>query len=178
MRDFRTAARPAGARIKMRKRKVIYPPAKTATRRQTPPGLVGGEPIRVRESLVSIDTNALNGRAGLKVGDKVRMGAPGSTPVKPRSSSDWPPAPSPRPSCAPSRRTRQVRRSTSSRSASRPQARRATRRARGPADRLGRRRRLPTALRRRSSAPNRTSMSIPWSWFVVLVHRRTSPAHR
>ena len=61
----------------MRKRKVIYPPAKTATRRQTPPGLVGGEPIRVRESLVSIDTNALNGRAGLKVGDKVRIGGSG-----------------------------------------------------------------------------------------------------
>ena len=61
----------------MRKRKVIYPPAKTATRRQTPPGLVGGEPIRVRESLVSIDTNALNGRAGLKIGDKVRIGGSG-----------------------------------------------------------------------------------------------------
>jgi hypothetical protein len=61
----------------MRKRKVIYPPAKTATRRATPPGLVGGEPIRVRESLVSIDTNALNGRAGLKVGDKVRIGGTG-----------------------------------------------------------------------------------------------------
>jgi hypothetical protein len=61
----------------MRKRKVVYPPAKTATRRQTPPGLVGGEPIRVRESLVSIDTNALNGRAGLKIGDRVRIGGTG-----------------------------------------------------------------------------------------------------
>ena len=61
----------------MRKRKVVYPPAKTATRRQTPPGLVGGEPIRVRESLVSIDTTALDGRAGLKIGDKVRIGGTG-----------------------------------------------------------------------------------------------------
>lgn len=61
----------------MRKRKVIYPPAKTATRRTAPPGLVGGEPMRVRESLVSIDTNALNGRAGLKVGDRVRIGGTG-----------------------------------------------------------------------------------------------------
>lgn len=61
----------------MRKRKVVYPPAKTATRRATPPGLVGGEPIRVRESLVSIDTNALNGRASLKIGDKVRIGGSG-----------------------------------------------------------------------------------------------------
>jgi hypothetical protein len=61
----------------MRKRKVVYPPAKTATRRATPPGLVGGEPVRVRESLVTIDTSALDGRAGIKIGDRVRIGGSG-----------------------------------------------------------------------------------------------------
>lgn len=60
----------------MRKRKVVYPPPRTATKRAPAPG-VAGEPIRVRESLVAIDMTALAGRTGLKVGDRVRIAGTG-----------------------------------------------------------------------------------------------------
>ena len=61
-----------------RKRKVNYPPAKTATRSAPAPGVVGA-PGRTesRNSVVAIDTNALKGRTGLSVGDRVRIAGSG-----------------------------------------------------------------------------------------------------
>ena len=53
-----------------RKRKVVYPPARTATRQ---PQNQGPDPTYVRQSVVAIDLNAGSGRDGLAVGDRVRI---------------------------------------------------------------------------------------------------------
>lgn len=60
----------------MRKRKVTYPPAKTANK-PTPRAGAGPEPAYVRQTVVSIDLNAAAGRSGLRVGDKVRINGAG-----------------------------------------------------------------------------------------------------
>ena len=59
----------------MRKRKVVYPVARTATR-QTRPG-AGGDPAYVRSTVAAIDLAALNIRTDLSVGDRVRIGGAG-----------------------------------------------------------------------------------------------------
>ncbi len=59
-----------------RKRKVIYPPARTSKRPGPPPGVVG-DPTHVRPTVVSIDVTATTGRSGLRVGDRVRIGGSG-----------------------------------------------------------------------------------------------------
>ena len=51
------------------KRKVNYPPARTATRQPRP----AGDPATTRRGPVTIETDAAKGRAGLKVGDRVRI---------------------------------------------------------------------------------------------------------
>ena len=58
----------------MRKRKVNYPVAKTATKRVIPPG---ADASMVRPNLANIDLTAGAGRAGLSVGDRVRIQASG-----------------------------------------------------------------------------------------------------
>jgi hypothetical protein len=58
----------------MRKRKVNYPVAKTATKRAPAPGSDGS---MVRPNLANIDLTAGLGRAGLAVGDRVRIQASG-----------------------------------------------------------------------------------------------------
>jgi hypothetical protein len=58
----------------VRKRKVNYPVAKTATRRVVPPG---SEASLVRPNLANIDLTAGAGRPGLAVGDTVRIQASG-----------------------------------------------------------------------------------------------------
>lgn len=58
----------------MRKRKVTYPVAKTATRRAPAPG---SDASIVRPNLATIDLTAGAGRAGLAVGDRVRIEASG-----------------------------------------------------------------------------------------------------
>lgn len=60
-----------------RKRKVSYPPPRTATRQAPPPGIVGGDPAYVRPTVVSIDVNAASGRSGLSIGDRVRINGGG-----------------------------------------------------------------------------------------------------
>jgi len=55
-----------------RKRKVNYPPARTATRPAPAVG-AGPEPAYVRPTVVTIDLNAGTGRRGLTVGDRVRI---------------------------------------------------------------------------------------------------------
>lgn len=54
----------------MRKRKVNYPPAKTATRRAPAPT---PDPSFERPSLAKINLSAGAGRAGFAVGDRVRV---------------------------------------------------------------------------------------------------------
>lgn len=59
-----------------RKRRVVYPPPRTSTRQPRPgePGGVGGPPVEyVRPTVASINLSAGAGRAGLKVGDRVRI---------------------------------------------------------------------------------------------------------
>ena len=60
-----------------RKRRVVYPPPRTQTRQPRPgePGGVGGPPAveYVRPTVASINLSAGAGRAGLKVGDRVRI---------------------------------------------------------------------------------------------------------
>jgi hypothetical protein len=56
----------------VRKRKVTYPVAKTATKRAPAPG-AGPEPLYVRPTVASIDLTAAGGRGGLSVGDRVRI---------------------------------------------------------------------------------------------------------
>lgn len=51
------------------KRKVNYPPARTATRQPRP----AGDPAAMRRGPVTIDLDAAKGRPGLKVGDRVRI---------------------------------------------------------------------------------------------------------
>lgn len=55
-----------------RKRKVNYPPARTATR-PAPPAGAGPEPVYVRPTVVTIDLTAGTGRRDLRVGDRVRI---------------------------------------------------------------------------------------------------------
>lgn len=54
-----------------RKRKTVYPPARTDTR-QPPQVGTGPEPFP-RPTVASIDLSASRGRAGLSVGDRVRI---------------------------------------------------------------------------------------------------------
>lgn len=59
-----------------RKRRVVYPPPRTSTRQPRPgePGTPGGPPAEyVRPTVASINLAAGAGRAGLKVGDRVRI---------------------------------------------------------------------------------------------------------
>ena len=58
----------------MRKRKVNYPVAKTATKRAPAPG---SDASFVRPNLATIDPTARTGRSGLAVGDRVRIQAAG-----------------------------------------------------------------------------------------------------
>jgi hypothetical protein len=58
----------------VRKRKVDYPVAKTATRRAPAPG---SDSSPVRPNLATIDLTAGAGRAGLAVGQRVRIQASG-----------------------------------------------------------------------------------------------------
>jgi hypothetical protein len=63
--------------VPSRKRRVVYPPPRTQTRQPRPgePGGVGGPPAveYVRPTVASINLSAGAGRAGLKVGDRVRI---------------------------------------------------------------------------------------------------------
>ncbi len=57
-----------------KRKKVFYPVAKTSTRRQPLPG---SDQSAVRPNLASIDMTAGVGRAGLSIGDRVRIQASG-----------------------------------------------------------------------------------------------------
>lgn len=59
-----------------RKRKVNYPPPRTATRQPTPGG-AGPAPNQARPTVVSIDVTAGAGRAGFSVGDRVLISGTG-----------------------------------------------------------------------------------------------------
>lgn len=59
----------------MRKRKVNYPAAKTATKRAPAPA---PDPAFVRPNLATIDLTAGAGQAGVSVGDRVRIEAAGT----------------------------------------------------------------------------------------------------
>ncbi len=65
-----------------RKRRTVYPPPRNATRPPRPgePGGPGGPPLGepyVRPTVASINLSASTGRAGLKVGDRVRINGTG-----------------------------------------------------------------------------------------------------
>src|ERR671921_384533 len=65
-----------------RKRRTVYPPPRNAVRPPRPgePGGPGGPPIGepyVRPTVASINLSASTGRAGLKVGDRVRISGTG-----------------------------------------------------------------------------------------------------
>jgi hypothetical protein len=60
----------------VRKRKVNYPVAKTATKGARNP-LVPGDPRGLRAPATTIDMTALEGRDDLSVGDRVRIGGGG-----------------------------------------------------------------------------------------------------
>ncbi len=60
----------------MRKRKVTYPPAKTANRPAPATGLPTDPPY-VRPTVATIDLTASKGRAGLTVGARVRIAGSG-----------------------------------------------------------------------------------------------------
>jgi hypothetical protein len=60
----------------VRKRKVNYPPAKTANRPPPPTGLPNDTPM-VRPTVATIDLTAGKGRAGLSVGGRVRIAGTG-----------------------------------------------------------------------------------------------------
>ncbi len=60
----------------MRKRKVTYPPAKTANRPAPASGLPTDVPY-VRPTVATIDLNAGKGRTGLAVGGRVRISGTG-----------------------------------------------------------------------------------------------------
>ncbi|MFN8621469.1 MAG: hypothetical protein U0869_12065 [Chloroflexota bacterium] len=55
------------------KRKVNYPPARTATRQPRPTG----DPSVLRRGPVTIEVDAAKGRGDLKVGDRVRIAGTG-----------------------------------------------------------------------------------------------------
>jgi hypothetical protein len=59
-----------------RKRKTVYPPARTDTKPAPRPG-AGPEAPYVRPTVATIDLNAGSGRAGLSVGDRVRIAGGG-----------------------------------------------------------------------------------------------------
>jgi hypothetical protein len=59
-----------------RKRKVTYPPPKTATRGTTPFG-AGNDPPGGRSSVASINPRAVEGKDNLTVGQRVRITASG-----------------------------------------------------------------------------------------------------
>ena len=72
----RRTAKENRALVPARKRRVVYPPPRTSTRQPRPgePGTPGGPPTEyVRPTVASINLNAGAGRAGLKVGDRVRI---------------------------------------------------------------------------------------------------------
>jgi hypothetical protein len=65
-----------------RKRRTVYPPPRNQTRPPRPgePGGPGGPPlgeVYVRPTVASINLSASTGRAGLKVGDRVRISGTG-----------------------------------------------------------------------------------------------------
>ena len=60
----------------MRKRKVTYPVARTATRQPRSAGLPG-DPGYVRSTVANINLAALDVRTDLKVGDRVKIGGGG-----------------------------------------------------------------------------------------------------
>ena len=60
----------------MKRRKVTYPVAKTHTKGAPRPG-AGGDVVMVRPNLASIDLTAIAGKAGLKVGARVRINGSG-----------------------------------------------------------------------------------------------------
>lgn len=60
----------------MPRRKVTYPPAKTANRPAPPTGLTDDTPY-VRPTVATIDLTAGKGRAGLSVGGRVRISGTG-----------------------------------------------------------------------------------------------------
>ena len=65
-----------------RKRRTVYPPPRNATRPPRPgePGGPGGPPVGepyVRPTVASINLSASTGRAGLSVGDRVRINGTG-----------------------------------------------------------------------------------------------------
>jgi hypothetical protein len=60
----------------VRKRKVNYPPAKTANRPPPPTGLPNDTPM-VRPTVATIDLTAGKGRTGLAVGGRVRIAGSG-----------------------------------------------------------------------------------------------------
>lgn len=65
-----------------RKRRTVYPPPRNATRPPRPgePGGPGGPPLGepyVRPTVASINLSASTGRAGLTVGDRVRISGTG-----------------------------------------------------------------------------------------------------
>lgn len=60
----------------MRKRKVTYPVARTATRQVRTAGLPG-DPGYVRSTVAEINLAALTGRDDISVGDRVRIGGGG-----------------------------------------------------------------------------------------------------
>lgn len=65
-----------------RKRRTVYPPPRNATRPPRPgePGGPGGPPVGepyVRPTVASINLSASTGRAGLSIGDRVRISGTG-----------------------------------------------------------------------------------------------------
>jgi len=65
-----------------RKRRTVYPPPRNATRPPRPgePGGPGGPPVGepyVRPTVASINLSASTGRAGLSIGDRVRINGTG-----------------------------------------------------------------------------------------------------
>ena len=77
--DARTAEAnypPQGAADAMRKRKVTYPVARTATKQPRVAGLPG-DPTYVRSTVATINLQALDVREDLKVGHRVKIGGEG-----------------------------------------------------------------------------------------------------
>src|SRR3954464_15913221 len=60
-----------GATVATRKRKTVYPPARTNTKQPPRPG--AGPETYVRPTVATIDLTASGGGAGLAVGDRVRI---------------------------------------------------------------------------------------------------------
>jgi hypothetical protein len=60
--------------VPARKRRVVYPPPRTATRQARPGDPDDGPPVEyVRPTVANINIQASRGRDGLKVGDRVRI---------------------------------------------------------------------------------------------------------